>query len=100
MEPRTTIRILPYGLAAAERVHKIGADEYDGPGLAVQWVDVEGPLYDVWPPESHRRLFGDLAQGPAPTYNHPNASKSSRRIPRPTPSASCAPSPAALSAER
>jgi mono/diheme cytochrome c family protein len=69
MEPRTTIAILPYGLAAAQAVNKIGADNYDGPGLAVQWVEVEGPLHDTWPPASHRRLFGELAQSPAPIYN-------------------------------
>lgn len=50
LEPRATIRILPYGLASAQAVHKIGADAYDGPGLAVQWVEVEGPLYESWPP--------------------------------------------------
>ena len=31
-----------------------------GAGVALDWVDVEGPLYESWPPESHRRLFGDL----------------------------------------
>ncbi len=68
-ETRTTMRILPYGLPHANYVHKIGADKYEGKGLAVQWIDVEGPLYDSWPPESHRRIFGDLPQKPAPIYN-------------------------------
>jgi mono/diheme cytochrome c family protein len=72
IEPRTTISILPYGLAGANTVHKVGADKYEGPGLAVQWVEVEGPLNESWPPPSHRRLFGDLALGPAPTANHPD----------------------------
>ena len=72
MEPRTTIRILPYGLPNAQTVHKIGADKYKGPGLAVQWVEVEGPLHDTWPPESHRRIFGDLPQKPAPVFNNSN----------------------------
>jgi hypothetical protein len=62
VEPRTGISILPYGLAGAGQVDKIGADKWDGPGLAVQWVEIEGPLHDSWPPESHRRIFGDLAQ--------------------------------------
>jgi mono/diheme cytochrome c family protein len=62
LEARSTIRILPYGLASAQSVHKIGADKYTGPGLAVQWVEVEGPLHDTWPPASHRRIFGDLPQ--------------------------------------
>src|SRR5258707_3219911 len=72
MEPRTTIHILPYGLAGAQTVHKIGADKYKGPGLAVQWVEVEGPLNDTWPPESHRRIFGELEQKPAPVFNDSN----------------------------
>ena len=62
MEPRTTIMMLPYGLANASTVHKVGAEKWDGPGLAVQYIDVEGPLNPTWPPESHRRIFGDLAQ--------------------------------------
>jgi mono/diheme cytochrome c family protein len=38
--------------------------KYKGPGLLVQWVEVEGPLLDAWPPESHRRLFGNLPFAP------------------------------------
>jgi hypothetical protein len=72
MEARTTISILPYGLARSNVVHQVGADRYQGPGLAVQWVEVEGPLHDTWPPASHRRIFGDLAQGKAPTPNLPD----------------------------
>ncbi len=30
------------------------------PGVAVEWVEIEGPINDVWPPASHRVLFGDL----------------------------------------
>ena len=29
---------------------KGGADKWEGPGLAVQWVEIEGPLNDTWPP--------------------------------------------------
>jgi hypothetical protein len=35
-------------------------DEYKGPGLAVQWIEMEGPLVDPWPTETHRRLFDSL----------------------------------------
>jgi mono/diheme cytochrome c family protein len=66
LEARSTIRILPYGLAASQVVHRVGADTYKGPGLAVHWVEVEGPLHDTWPPASHRRLFGDLPRAPVP----------------------------------
>ncbi len=62
LEARSTIRILPFGLATAHVVTKIGAADYKGPGLAIDWVEVEGPLHETWPPESHRRIFGDLPQ--------------------------------------
>eukprot|EP00913_Durusdinium_trenchii_P028505 g26733.t1 len=69
MEPKTTIRILPYGLAHANTVKKIGAKKWDKPGLAVQFVEVEGPLHESWPPESHRRIFGDMPRKNFGTYN-------------------------------
>lgn len=30
------------------------------PGVAVEWIEIEGPIYDQWPPASHTALFGDL----------------------------------------
>lgn len=39
--------------------------EYTGPGIAVDWVEIEGPLFDQWPTAAHRRLFGDLPIVPA-----------------------------------
>lgn len=33
---------------------------FTGPGIAVDWLDIEGPLHEVWPPRSHRVLFGEL----------------------------------------
>ncbi len=29
-------------------------------GVAFSWFELEGPINDSWPPESHKRLFGDL----------------------------------------
>lgn len=69
MEPRTTISMLPYGLAHANTVKQTGGEKWEGPGLAIQYVEVEGPLNETWPPESHRRLFGDLPQKGFPVYN-------------------------------
>jgi len=66
VERRTGGYILPYGTATAHVVNKIGAENYDGPGVAIDWMEVEGPLNDTWPPASHRALFGDLPQAPAP----------------------------------
>jgi hypothetical protein len=63
LEPENRIRILAEGLPATPpQVEKVGAENYKGPGLVVQWVDIEGPLLESWPPSSHRALFGDLKQ--------------------------------------
>jgi mono/diheme cytochrome c family protein len=35
-----------------------GVRDYEGPGIAYDWFEVEGPLDDSWPPPSQRRLFG------------------------------------------
>lgn len=50
------------------RVYKMPgrAAEYVGPGVAVDWLEVEGPIHDAWPPESHQRIFGDLPARPLP----------------------------------
>ncbi len=35
--------------------------EKDGqPGVVFRWMEVEGPIYDEWPPKGHKLLFGDL----------------------------------------
>ena len=63
LEPENRIRILAEGLPALPpAVEKIGADKYTGPGLVIQWVDVEGPILESWPPPSHQVIFGDLKQ--------------------------------------
>lgn len=40
--------------------HKDKAAGFTGPGVAIDYLEVEGPLHDEWPPASHKRLFGDL----------------------------------------
>jgi hypothetical protein len=63
LEPENRIRILATGLPALPpAVEKVGAENYKGPGLVIQWVDVEGPILESWPPPSHRAIFGDLKQ--------------------------------------
>jgi len=34
--------------------------------VALDWFEVEGPIQESWPPESHRRLFGNLPIGKPP----------------------------------
>jgi len=52
---------------------------FTGPGIAVDWVDVEGPLNDVWPPRSHRVMFGDLPIAEFVAKDHPEM-RAPRRV--------------------
>jgi hypothetical protein len=72
LEPDNRIRILAEGLPALPpAVEKIGADKYTGPGLVIQWVDIEGPILESWPPPSHKAIFGDLKQKKMPRPGEP-----------------------------
>ena len=33
---------------------------FTGPCIVNDWLEVEGPLHEVWPPRGHQRLFGEL----------------------------------------
>ena len=35
-------------------------ESYQGVGLAVQWLEIEGPLVEEWPPKSHTSLLGTV----------------------------------------
>jgi len=69
MEPRMSMTIRPYGLATGQQVEKPDKEPWGGPGLAVDWVEMEGPLNDSWPPASHERLFAGLKQEKAGSQN-------------------------------
>jgi hypothetical protein len=47
-------------LAHAETRGRKRAMGFTGPAIACDYLDIEGPIHDVWPPRSHRALFGDL----------------------------------------
>lgn len=73
LEPQNCMRIVADGLTALPpEVERIGAENYKGPGLVVQWVDIEGPLLDSWPPASHRQIFGEMKQEAAPLPDFPD----------------------------
>jgi hypothetical protein len=75
LEAGNRLRIIADGLPALPpQVEKEGADKYKGPGLAIQWVEVKGPLLEGWPPPSHKSIFGDL-----PRERIPGADDKDRR---------------------
>ena len=58
---------LRFVLSSCENIRDFGnAEKLKGPpspapGIAIEWVEIEGPIHEQWPPASHRALFGDLA---------------------------------------
>ena len=49
------------GVAGSDKANK----DAPGPlspaqGVAIEWVEMEGPIHDQWPPASYGALFGDL----------------------------------------
>ena len=57
---------------AANYFKKRRAMEFTGPGVVCDYLDVEGPLFDSWPPPSHKRLYGDLPLVEFKPDQHPN----------------------------
>jgi len=57
---RYMISVEPYGLFDRNEIKKSGLSSYKGPGLAVQSVEVEGPLSDDFPGRGHKLLFDGL----------------------------------------
>jgi hypothetical protein len=67
------------------------------PGVAFQWMEVEGPLFDAWPPAGHRLLFGDLAMTNRPAA--PSSGEHRRRF-QPAPGVEVIPSSAETDTDR
>ncbi|MEZ0275567.1 MAG: DUF1592 domain-containing protein, partial [Roseimicrobium sp.] len=47
-----------------KNVYNVNVKEFKGPGLALQWLEAEGPLLESWPPPSVKKLFGDTPINP------------------------------------
>lgn len=67
---------------AANYYRKKRALEFTGPGIVVDWLDIEGPLYDTWPPASHQMLFGNLPLKEFQAEEHPGIRAPRRLRPR------------------
>jgi mono/diheme cytochrome c family protein len=65
LKAREMIVFAGWTLPALRAPNQLGmpVEQYKGPGLAVEWVEIEGPL-DAWPPAGYQRLFGDVPLKP------------------------------------
>lgn len=57
--------------------------DYTGPGVLVQWVEVDGPILEQWPPASHTLLWDDVPMEPIPDAK-PNADPNEHLLHPPT----------------
>ena len=57
LKRRDVFALYPPDLTNWMREEDVAA--YDGPGIAIKKIEFEGPLFDTWPPKSHRVIFGD-----------------------------------------
>jgi hypothetical protein len=55
---------LPSARAFSERHKEQSIGSYSGPGLAVEWIEIEGPI-DPWPPSGYQRLFEGVPLRPS-----------------------------------
>ena len=54
------LAIEPYGIFDPERYQRKSIEGYDGPGLAILEVTLDGPLLEQWPSQGHRLIFDNL----------------------------------------
>lgn len=82
MNPHDIIGFNAGSLAHAHTRGKNRAMGFTGPGIACDYLDIEGPLHDVWPPPSHRMLFSDLPLVEFKPAEHPNTRAPKRKLVR------------------
>lgn len=67
LDTNCMIEIMTWGIWDPDNyLYKNGADTYEGPGLAISQVELEGPLIDEFPGRGHRFIFGGLNRGVLP----------------------------------
>ncbi|MEY4483761.1 MAG: hypothetical protein RL693_1213, partial [Verrucomicrobiota bacterium] len=52
-----TLKPIPYRLSSGGLKDP---ETYPGPGIAIQSVEIEGPIIETWPPVGYQRLLGEL----------------------------------------
>lgn len=60
LKPNARLTFLPELIVDNAKLRKDGPAKYDGRGLAISTVEVEGPLFDEWPGRGHNLLFDNL----------------------------------------
>jgi hypothetical protein len=70
------VAIEPYGIADPQRYKRKTIEGYEGPGLAILSVTLDGPLVDEFPSLGHRLIFDGIDRREIPPRNPADAKKS------------------------
>lgn len=62
MEDRYMVQIEPYGINDRYEIKKVGIENYNGPGLAILNVELEGPITSEFPSRGHKLIFDGLGR--------------------------------------
>ena len=78
---KETIGFNAASLAPAVNYNRKGrAMAFTGPGIAVDYLEIEGPIHDTWPPLPHNLLFGDLPLAEFKPAENPNVKPPKRKV--------------------
>lgn len=67
---RYMLSVTPVGITDQDNeLRRVGLSDYRGPGLAIQHVEVEGPLVDEFPSRGEQLLFAGLNRREVPPRN-------------------------------
>jgi hypothetical protein len=69
LDKRYMLTIEPYGINDPQRYKRESIKDYDGPGLAILDVQLQGPLIEQWPTKGHQLLFAGLERREKPPQN-------------------------------
>lgn len=75
------ITVEPYGIHDPDQYKRKSIDNYQGPGLAILNVTMEGPVVDEWPSRGHRLVFDGMDRQEVMPRN-PNDRRKSWYVPK------------------
>lgn len=82
IKERYMIEITPWGISDKDNeIRKNGVNDYKGPGLAINHVELEGPIVDEFPSRGHRLVFDGLQRKEIEPSN-PSTKKKSWYVPK------------------
>ncbi len=69
IENRYMIQVEPYGVSDDYEIKRGGIENYQGPGLAINYVEVEGPITAEFPSRGHRLIFDGIERREIEPHN-------------------------------